>query len=240
MDLQLVTCLAHSANMPYLPNQFVRLVGKNMTAQRDPSFVRTYGDRTRVGNHATYGRSNPLVQNCVIHILCFESGAKAGCDTYSPVPSVASGRCHAVPDFVTGVDELIAKQRAAPSSAVRVQQVHCSSSKNEASQPLRFAFHTASWSRSKSSALQASNVGPGALSLRVAGHTLVAEEVAGKSRVQACGYDRHKAFRSVDVFPGSGRVRIGVVGHLRIAGHPANDYVFGVAFASLQARVTLR
>jgi hypothetical protein len=44
----------------------------------------------------------------------------------------------------------------------------------------------------------------------------------------------------VDVFPGNGRIGVGAVARLRMAGRPANDYFLGVGFASLQARVTLR
>ena len=44
----------------------------------------------------------------------------------------------------------------------------------------------------------------------------------------------------VDFFPGNGRIGIGAVARLRLAGRPAGDYLLGVGFTSLQVRVTLR
>jgi hypothetical protein len=44
----------------------------------------------------------------------------------------------------------------------------------------------------------------------------------------------------VDFFPGNGRLGFGAVARLRTAGRPANDYLLGVGFASLQVRVTVR
>ena len=44
----------------------------------------------------------------------------------------------------------------------------------------------------------------------------------------------------VDFFPGNGRVGFGAVARLRVAGRPAGDILFGIGFASLQARVTIR
>lgn len=43
-----------------------------------------------------------------------------------------------------------------------------------------------------------------------------------------------------DFFPGNGRIGFGAVARLRIAGRPANDYLLGIGFASVQARVTVR
>jgi hypothetical protein len=44
----------------------------------------------------------------------------------------------------------------------------------------------------------------------------------------------------VDFFPGNGRIGFGAVARLRMAGRPANDYLLGVGFTSLQVRVTVR
>jgi hypothetical protein len=44
----------------------------------------------------------------------------------------------------------------------------------------------------------------------------------------------------VDIFPGNGRIGVGVVARLRGAALPGGDVLFAAGFASLQARVTLR
>jgi opacity protein-like surface antigen len=44
----------------------------------------------------------------------------------------------------------------------------------------------------------------------------------------------------VDLFPGNGRIGVGAVARLRLAGRPADGQLLGIGFASLQARVTIR
>ena len=44
----------------------------------------------------------------------------------------------------------------------------------------------------------------------------------------------------LDVFPGEGRIGIGAVARLRVAGRPAESQLFGIGFGSLQVRVTAR
>jgi hypothetical protein len=44
----------------------------------------------------------------------------------------------------------------------------------------------------------------------------------------------------VDLFPGNGRIGVGAVARLRVAGRPADGELIGIGFASLQARITVR
>lgn len=44
----------------------------------------------------------------------------------------------------------------------------------------------------------------------------------------------------MDVFPGHGRIGVGAVARLRVAGRPGGEQLFGIGFGSLQARVTVR
>ena len=44
----------------------------------------------------------------------------------------------------------------------------------------------------------------------------------------------------VDLFPGNGRIGVGAVARLRVAGRPAEDQLLGIGFGSLQVRVTAR
>jgi len=44
----------------------------------------------------------------------------------------------------------------------------------------------------------------------------------------------------VDLFPGKGRIGVGAVARLRVAGRPADNQLLGIGFGSLQVRVTIR
>jgi hypothetical protein len=123
-SLQVVLDAAHAAHACDRLHQPRQLRLKNGSTQPNAAVRRGDIDGVRVRDDTSHPRPDPLDENTVVHDAAMQCAASAGADTCDAMCEVVAERVERISAGVRRVRHLVADERAPPTAALGVKELH--------------------------------------------------------------------------------------------------------------------